>query len=321
MEAVINERKLRRKLWNEQGIMMLSYIVLQLGVMFVIGIAAMVKWYVQYGGKLSNQMIEQKLEQLIGNGVGPIIATLLGMGVILLYRRKQLFQYSLRVQRKKMDPKTFMLLLICFMSPQILISFTAFGAESILNLFGYTIMEDLNYVVSGSNTISMMVYTVILGPLAEEVLFRGVILRDNEKYGKGFAILFSAVLFGIFHGDLIQGFFAILVGVILAYVTMEYSIKWAILMHIINNGIAEGLCLLEDVLSENMHDIVYFSMFGSAFIFGLYTVIKNRKKIMRYINENGWEKGIWRKALSSIWLVIPILISVWMAFDGIKPMK
>ncbi len=39
----------------------------------------------------------------------------------------------------------------------------------------------------------MILYGVFIGPLMEEFVFRGVILRSLKKYGAGFAILMSAI--------------------------------------------------------------------------------------------------------------------------------
>ena len=47
----------------------------------------------------------------------------------------------------------------------------------------------------------LVVGTAILAPVAEELMFRGWILRSLRPYGKRFAVLGSAVLFGIFHGN------------------------------------------------------------------------------------------------------------------------
>ena len=48
----------------------------------------------------------------------------------------------------------------------------------------------------------------LVGPVAEEVVFRGFIMDRLLPYGKGFAIVLSAVLFGVMHGNFLQGLFA-----------------------------------------------------------------------------------------------------------------
>lgn len=41
----------------------------------------------------------------------------------------------------------------------------------------------------------------VIPPLVEELGFRGVMLSALRRYGDGFAVLVTAVAFGIFHGN------------------------------------------------------------------------------------------------------------------------
>jgi len=60
---------------------------------------------------------------------------------------------------------------------------------------------------------------VIFGPIAEELVFRGLIFRRLRDYlNPMWAILISGVAFGVYHGNLVQGIFAGLLGMLLALV-------------------------------------------------------------------------------------------------------
>ncbi len=73
---------------------------------------------------------------------------------------------------------------------------------------------------------------VVIPPLVEEVMFRGVILQSLRRYGDGFAVLVSAMLFGMYHGNLIQMVFAFLSGLALGYVVIRTnSLLPSILIH------------------------------------------------------------------------------------------
>ena len=82
---------------------------------------------------------------------------------------------------------------------------------------------------------SASISSKMLGPVAEEILFRGLVLRSLQPYGKKFAIVISSLLFGLFHGNLMQAPFAFVVGLVMGYVAMEYHIGWAVALHLINN--------------------------------------------------------------------------------------
>lgn len=58
----------------------------------------------------------------------------------------------------------------------------------------------------------------VVSPLAEEIVFRGVIYNRLKKYFPVWiAILTSAVLFGGYHGNLVQGIYGFLLGIVIAW--------------------------------------------------------------------------------------------------------
>ena len=70
------------------------------------------------------------------------------------------------------------------------------------------------------------------------MLFRGLILRTLRPFGKRFAIVMSAVLFGMFHGNLLQAPCAMVIGLLFGYAAMEHSILWAVALHVFINQVA-----------------------------------------------------------------------------------
>jgi len=81
---------------------------------------------------------------------------------------------------------------------------------------------------------------VIAAPFLEEILFRGIILDGFLKnYKTAHAILISALLFALIHGNLTQGTGALILGILLGWIYWKTdSIIPCILLHLINNGLA-----------------------------------------------------------------------------------
>ncbi len=98
----------------------------------------------------------------------------------------------------------------------------------------YSDMVDV-FVKQGK--IFLIIITCILAPLAEELLFRGVILnRLLAKKGPWISIIVSAIIFGIAHGNLEQFVGAGMLGVALGYVYVKTrSLLPCILGHMLNN--------------------------------------------------------------------------------------
>ena len=53
--------------------------------------------------------------------------------------------------------------------------------------------------ISSSNPLGTLVFAVILGPVLEELVFRGLIISRMRRFGDKAAILFSAAIFALFH--------------------------------------------------------------------------------------------------------------------------
>ena len=87
--------------------------------------------------------------------------------------------------------------------------------------------------------IFLILYIVLIGPIFEELLFRGVILRTLDRYHRVFAILISSLLFGLMHMNLVQSIVTFFIGCVLAYASLkEESLMVPIVLHILNNTIS-----------------------------------------------------------------------------------
>ena len=89
----------------------------------------------------------------------------------------------------------------------------------------------------GESLAATLVIVGGLGPVLEELFFRGLVLRRLLPYGRIFAVVVSSALFGLFHGNFFQMFFAFGVGLAFAYITIRTgSMVYSILMHIFFNS-------------------------------------------------------------------------------------
>ena len=80
----------------------------------------------------------------------------------------------------------------------------------------------------------------VFAPFFEEWLCRGIILRGLlKKVGPTWAIVISAAVFGLIHGNIWQAIPTFLIGCILGYVYYKTgSLKLTMLMHCVNNTLA-----------------------------------------------------------------------------------
>ncbi|MCQ2406746.1 MAG: CPBP family intramembrane metalloprotease [Oscillospiraceae bacterium] len=74
---------------------------------------------------------------------------------------------------------------------------------------------------NSSNPLLNLIFAVLLGPFMEELMFRKLLIDRIRIFGERRAVIVSAVLFGFFHGNLSQFFYAISVGLLLGYVYLR----------------------------------------------------------------------------------------------------
>lgn len=116
----------------------------------------------------------------------------------------------------------------------------------------------------------MMVLIACLPALCEETAHRGLLLRGFAKrLGVMRAVSLSALLFGLIHLNIVQFFYAWIVGYYMALMVMATRTIWsAIIIHFVNNGISVYLTFAGDngwVLANIMETIA--GLIGGNFIF------------------------------------------------------
>lgn len=100
--------------------------------------------------------------------------------------------------------------------------------------------------------------TVITPALIEEFAFRGIVLGSLKKYGEGFAVLVSSILFGLMHGNFEQIPFAFLVGLVLGLITVKTdSILIACAVHGTNNLVSVIFDFIPSGISQAAQNIMY----------------------------------------------------------------
>ncbi len=118
----------------------------------------------------------------------------------------------------------------------------------------------LEGLMNGSDTLTTLIFVVILGPIMEELLFRKLLIDAMYPYGERVCILMSALLFGAFHGNFYQFFYATMIGALLAFIYCRTGkIQYTILLHAALNFfgsvVAQGVLSLVDAAALAEGDI------------------------------------------------------------------
>jgi membrane protease YdiL (CAAX protease family) len=134
-------------------------------------------------------------------------------------------------------------------------NFSLVGISPDLNMeyTTYTPLENLLYI-----------FSVAVAPaVAEEFAFRGVLLGKLREYGDTFAVMVSAIMFGMFHGNIYQIPFAFVMGLAMGFIVVKTnSLLPTIIIHFINNFYSVVFTMLSksDIMTSNQVNAIYFTL-------------------------------------------------------------
>lgn len=184
------------------------------------------------------------------------ILSIIVFGIILYFKQKNSIKYSDKPfvsLRGKVGKKEFMESITLFLGAfgitilwVILISFLSESSPFYKELLESHDSTLGNLVGTESLMFSIITIAIIV-PITEELFFRGLIYgRLRQAMRPIVAILISSIVFGIFHGNVVQGVYAFLIGCTLALVYEKTdSLILSIFGHGLINAIGMGLPSLE----------------------------------------------------------------------------
>ncbi|MET1248608.1 type II CAAX endopeptidase family protein [Sporolactobacillus sp. STCC-11] len=317
----MNERKEERKKikrhFRHLGITMLFQAGLLWGVVGVYLIVLTVQTLFLHPNLTEHQFEAQVTTSLVDSGWPMIVAVLVAFIPLLIYRKKKFFTYDLRTVKHKVTIKVFILGLIVAIGLNVIITPVMYPVEWLLNLIGYT-ADPSREILEGSKTTSMFVYTCLIGPIIEEFIYRGVVMRSLERFGSVFAITISALLFSMMHGNIIQLPIAFAIGLVLGYLAKTYTIWLTILIHCANNLLSEGYSALPSTFWSTIFDVIITAILISTVSVFLYKKKHNIKEWLSSVRRKLPEKRLWIYFFTSIPMILLLLSDSVVVILGIE---
>lgn len=211
-------------------------------------------------------------------------------------------------------------------STPLMIAATGFGffvclAGNYVTSIFVNFMDELGILLSApeysppadfAGRIIYIVSIAVVPALVEEFAVRGVMLQSMRRYGDRFAIIASALLFAVMHGNLIQAPFALIAGIGIGYaVCITNSIRTGILIHFCNNLYSVIIeFLVADIKDENTLNTVYLALTVTLYAVSilasvLFFLMKKQRKLVpsfTLINE--------KEKMKAFILTIPMIIAL-----------
>ncbi len=124
-----------------------------------------------------------------------------------------------------------------------------------------------------------LLYVMILAPMGEECIFRGMTFHIAKKAVLAiWANLIQAVLFGLYHGNLVQGIYAFVMGFVFGIVVIRLDSLWtAIIMHIVLNGAGLWMNAYVDTMPSNLIGSLICILSIAIVVISIYLLPSGRK--------------------------------------------
>ena len=219
------------------------------------------------------------------------------------------------VAPKKMTIQSFAMICASLYGVRFISKLILGGIEKLLFEMGIPATLVANTSEELTSSIIFVLYLGVMAPVVEEFIFRGFIGYRLERYGKVFTILFTALIFSLFHANITQEVFTFMAGIVFAYVAIEYGFQWAVVVHMMNNFI---FAVVVDIYLAQMINLGAFSIVQLldlvGFIILVLVVILNWKDIKEYIDVNRGFHGIAQITFSRVTIILFIIYLLFRTF-------
>lgn len=276
-----------------------------------------------YGVQILSYAIVANVPAIAADGnlsflIGMLPMYIIAFPIIFLMFKKVPVQIS--GEKKKMRPLHFLAAFLMCYAGTYLCNFLGNIITAVISVIKQSPVENVMLnVTSNINPAVNFFVIVICAPIMEELLFRKSVIDRTAKYGEGVSIVFSGLLFGLFHGNLVQFGYAFLIGVFFGFIYIKTkNIVYSILLHMIINffGSFIGAIILEvsnytkimeattagateaelmALMMDNMGGLAILFLYAMLLIIGIIAGIViffvNKKKFKLAAGEVTIEKG------------------------------
>ena len=152
-------------------------------------------------------------------------------------------------------------------------------------------MEAANKSIESGSGLELIFTVVIVAPLVEELLFRGIVFRSMQKvFPVWISIMLSAIMFGAYHMNLVQAVYAAFMGIVAGIMYHKINrLIYPIIVHAANNFIGAMQSFIPSNIESLTVDIFSIIMV-IPMCYIIYYLLKNNTAKQEYMAENLFEK-------------------------------
>ncbi len=271
-----NEKKNIKLLGKAAGLSVIGYVLVQ-------NIISLLIFMTPLGNYYMNNATVQSVVTIFYS----VLSLLIPFGIAGFFLEKRtgtdVFKFGKPVSTSLMISATALGFFVCLVGNYITSGFVTLAdyAGVVLTSPEYAVPEDF------AGRLIYAVSVAVVPALVEEFAIRGAVLQPLRRYGDKFAILASAVVFAVLHGNLIQAPFALIAGIGIGYaVCITNSIWTGVLIHFCNNLYAVITeFMIADIADEKMLNLVYYGVMIALYVISIagsvwFVVLRGKRRLV-----------------------------------------
>lgn len=192
----------------------------------------------------------------------------IGIPFLLLYLlRKNTYKETPIPFAMPKNKKTMLLIIMAGISACLIGSYiTSFIVTFVEASFGIKFLYSQGDIpVTSIGILMFFVRSAFVPAFIEEFALRGVIMQPLRRYGNTFAIVMSALVFALMHGNMVQLPFAFIAGIAIGYAVIATESIWTgVIIHLLNNGLSVTMAIIANRLENN-----FITMLMGIFVIGI----------------------------------------------------
>ena len=155
------------------------------------------------------------------------------------------------------------------------------------NLTGYftAFLEKIGFTLTApdtsppTDTFAVILYVVrltVTAAVIEEICMRGIVMQSLRRYGDGFALIMSSVIFSLMHCNLLQIPFALIAGIVIGFSVLATGTLWTgILIHFFNNLFSAFSAFVLNAFDAQKADDIIGRVYITVCVAGAVTLLVN----------------------------------------------
>lgn len=184
---------------------------------------------------------------------------------IWIYTRTHRYKKRHALRLKFVGPRYWLFILLFGLSVCLICTLINVGTTALVRSVFHVTFQPNIVDLSGKSHAALLLTSVLLPALSEELLMRGLVQTEYEKYGVTIGVLLTALLFALFHTSPTQLPSLFVAGVCYGVLTTLFRSVWpAVFAHAINNGVAVLIAKNTEFVRYLFQDKLFLILFVLA---------------------------------------------------------